>query len=422
MSSINPHKPSSLPPDPSERERKSRTSLNSSTRTYKWISSSLSACMRLISGLWNRFLSFLYNALSLIRPGTGLGSRDVVHQKEENTHNEFVTAVALDALAHTPALTPAAASSEPTASIPKTPPHKPIPEDLSLTDVSSFYEVTTGHAYKDEWYKGSDMKPDAAMRAVVDSDSYMKKYNIETWLRDERLNTIAAPTDRGLLLLAAHYEHKYGIKMLVVTSEEGLREAVKGSSLPPSCQNWGIIYTQGQASGLGHVTPLLCHKTAEGSVEAAVLDSTGKSYFSWFTDYPDIKWSYAEKGRQSDERSCRTDALVILKDALTNLAKHPVPTLDAFFDMKDVPSRKEKSFLLPSLLGRTAQISSAIQHDGTKKMATKYGESLSEFKKRHSAKVKVEKRVTVEAWNTKENYAPLYTLPKEVVERDMNLF
>ena len=231
-----------------------------------------------------------------------------------------------------------------------------------------------GLAYDETGYVPGQKVSDEMRKLIETSkgtDKEIKKVYITSELSVESHNEIAYPTDRGLVLLAAYYEKKYGIPIIVAPSARAYEKALLGEGAPEGSKHWGIIATNG--SGAGHVTPFLCCKTPEGKIQAVDLDSVGGSPVH-ASNNRDITWFKVTGKRQADVYSCRTDALVVLKDSLRDLRTRSIEDLSVV-----LPSTACK---LPARWGKSVQISAALGEDVDDKVVSKRGESFREHRAR----------------------------------------
>lgn len=209
-------------------------------------------------------------------------------------------------------------------------------------------------------------------------------------LLEREADTIAYPTDRGLMLIAAYYEKKYHIHIKVVSSPAGFEEALHDKEH----SSFGIIITAGW--GKGHVLPVLCHRPLEGPLQVSLLDSSGNykvgndNYLDIAEALPDIQlFKIEEEPRQTDAFSCRTDALCLLRDGLRELQETGSSTLEDFLSPHIKPlsywgEGVTQTHTLPPSLGKTVQRSSALKGDTSAPVPGKRKESLAKFYERYS--------------------------------------
>lgn len=224
-----------------------------------------------------------------------------------------------------------------------------------------------------------DNKPHAAFKDAV------------SW-SDPELSTVAVPTDEGLVLLAAKYSKKYDIPIFIAGSSEKLRSAVLGESTSEDTLFWGVIATSGSAEAL-HVTPLICMRMPSGQIQIAEMDSVRQPILHvkhLFIDLArekanvDIFSSYF--ARQADYYSCRSDAIVLLKDALRDLKAKKVTDLKTFLGVH-LKNGIIQKFFLPDAWSKTVQISGSIAGTLAQKAISKRNISMKEFRELYNAPV-----------------------------------
>lgn len=169
---------------------------------------------------------------------------------------------------------------------------------------------------------------------------------------------IASVTIEQLQCNARRYSEKYGILLdVVVGNQEVLVEKLENELLNLSPRYLGLIYYSNVGT---HVCPLLLRVDSNGP-RALVLDladaensfDVSKKSIAGFKALQ-IPYRLSHSQRQVDSYSCRTGALVILRNAL----------LDLMFQ-KDVPEifGGVGSFKLPAQWGFTDQISEINKAD-----------------------------------------------------------
>jgi hypothetical protein len=189
----------------------------------------------------------------------------------------------------------------------------------------------------------------------------------------------------GLVKISNYYRKKYGIHIFIIENEAEIDTILKEN---PGLQNFGIIYAKRV-----HVVPFLINKTAD-SFQVIDLDSTGAE--SSFSDKKKINDKFESfeaqiiqciPRRQADGYSCRTDALVLLKNSLLNLQQRPIR------DFRDIMEIKVKDFFatvkkLPLSWCHTFQICERTKGIESKailrpRRVGKKPESVYDFAKRH---------------------------------------
>ena len=220
------------------------------------------------------------------------------------------------------------------------------------------------------------------LAAVSEADPIGIYLSKTEWV-DEELKTIAAPSDEGLMLMASYYNSKYSIPIQISGSYESLYNALLGRGISGDFTTWGVIATTGLETN-HHVTPLICLKTDPGVVQIAVLDSVNSPILDVLEALSTlqlkdekVKIFYINSRRQSDEIGCRTDALVILKDALRDLRSKKVTNLMAFLSVKFDGTNFR--FPLPYAWSKTVQVPCDQQGHAKDLVINKKGESFEAF-------------------------------------------
>ncbi len=145
--------------------------------------------------------------------------------------------------------------------------------------------------------------------------------------------TIFLPDNLLILRFTWKYLTKYQIHIkqcyyfsLETTIKTFLKEAK---------QTFGIIY---QLHARGHVLPMIFN-FQDGRKQVLLLDSLGspgvhqdtyKSFVTWFTE-TDFEMFISGDQRQADNRSCRTEALIILRNCLIDLKSMKIADLKDYF-------------------------------------------------------------------------------------------
>lgn len=171
---------------------------------------------------------------------------------------------------------------------------------------------------------------------------------------------IYTPSNSRLEKWCVYYEEKYDISIKVIEQNE-LKEFVKKNISPPPTapHTLGVIVVNREAD-FGHVMPLLIRfEETKGSVLLMdVLGPNGSELVQHVKrsiakcptqEYP---FSVAESGekKQVDMHSCRTGALVTLRNALLDIQNNPELITSL------VNENKSKTFTTPATWGYTDQI------------------------------------------------------------------
>lgn len=162
---------------------------------------------------------------------------------------------------------------------------------------------------------------------------------------DPALNSITIPTDKGLALLAAYYTLKYNTPILL-GHKDNLERLLEGHPLPEKTPMWGVIKLRSKQTK--HVTPILCFRKKR-LIQRINLDSIniGIYYKGKFLPQTAI--------RQADCYSCRTDALIVLRDAMRDIRSKKIDDLYQY-----VHAYSLYPFYLPAPWARSVQISKAL--------------------------------------------------------------
>lgn len=228
------------------------------------------------------------------------------------------------------------------------------PREGSIVDLERLRPLTPFKTNREEFFR-TIFKPVASSRA----------HSLDFVHRGPSM--IAKPTDKGLKLLSAHYFRKYGVDIVVTGSYETFEEALKGTHVYNKSKAWGIIATNGDLLR-SHVTPVICYRqSAESLIEVLQLDSLESPVLAVRETLHKMKSEeedpliYEVKGcRQSDSYGCRTDALVVLKDALRDLNFGSFTNLQDYLEVKKHYGPRY-SFYMPGRWGKTVQMRSIMR-------------------------------------------------------------
>lgn len=238
-----------------------------------------------------------------------------------------------------------------------------------------------------------DVDPSNAPEAIKpkqDVKLFSVKKQSSLWTGD-LLNQIVVPTDLGLMMIAAYYGKKYSIEIVVCSNTASLEAALRGSHLDESCKSWGVIVTNGTDPN-PHVTPLLCFRNKKGKIQVAELDSVCSPCLCYLetkfmlSASDDKNWEFLSvlEPRQVTFYGCRTDACIILKDALRKVHQESYDDLTQLLIIPEAYAAHNK-FILPPSLCKSAQIHSKIPEAHLQvKLAGKRNETLQDFFQRHS--------------------------------------
>lgn len=213
--------------------------------------------------------------------------------------------------------------------------------------------------------------------------------------------SIYQPTPEGVMILCEHYADKYRIHLACID----LRDQVAAGDNAylffkhlrdnPSLldvdegQGKGLLLSYGQH----HVIPVLVKKEA-GNHHIIVFDSSSgpriKGYFMMAALFPQSQFHLNDGTRQSDEGSCITDAICILKEALQ------IETLIPLIQSRDIPDHAAFTpgryftvprpdnfhvFRMPEKLLLTAQISAYLDKaEANQDMIIRGGQSLRHYR------------------------------------------
>lgn len=222
---------------------------------------------------------------------------------------------------------------------------------------------------------------------------------------------IYQPTPQGVEYLCRHYSQKYNIDLRYVDLRGAIKDGASAREFFSYLPNYPELLSveEGRMKGLvlghgaHHAIPLLLHRH-EGELSLVCFDSSSgcriKGYFSIATLFPEAKFYLNSGTRQSDEGSCITDAICILKEALQ------INELQALIDEKKFedhpsfhpgrfikgPEKPENFFLfrMPERLLLTAQVSAYLeQAEANLETIIRGGESLRHYRQKFTIQVNV---------------------------------
>jgi hypothetical protein len=230
--------------------------------------------------------------------------------------------------------------------------------------------------------------------------------------------SIFQPTPDGIDALCHHYREKYSIDLLSIDLRGKIvsgDNALHFFNYLRDNQAELLNLDEGQARGLvlnhgqHHAIPvLICKK--ENEKHMVVFDSSSGSringYFNMADLFPDTQFYLNAGTRQSDEGSCMTDAICILKEALQienlisliqskNIAEHRAFNPTLFKTLKIEEKRKPanfKLFRMPEQLLVTAQSSKYISDaEADLDMVLRGGQTLRYYRETYTMQVSLAK-------------------------------
>lgn len=156
-------------------------------------------------------------------------------------------------------------------------------------------------------------------------------------------------SDEAMKTRSMEYRTKYGIHIEMCKVEDLCEKLQQWKENPPPSSPFGLIVMP-RIEGT-HVTPLLCHFTQDKQ-QVVIMDALGAGGFVNFYNCTaacktaDIDYRYADLPRQVDPVSCRTSAVVLLRNALLDIKNKQNtsnfkdiitmtrPNSDTIFDLK----------------------------------------------------------------------------------------
>lgn len=259
-------------------------------------------------------------------------------------------------------------------------------KDLTLDGVNDFYEFKE---VPERLYPLERIMPEEAseeLKAKMHAAPETIYRQQITWM-DPSQKVIAMPTDEGLMLLCSYYNLKYDVTIHVVSNVDKLVEALSGIGVSEDQKVWGVIATNGNKE-MPHVTAVLCARQPDDTIQILNLDSVSNPIDNYREAIAVLRSSGRKcllmrvfAPRQADAFSCRTDALVVLKDALRELQKRGETDVHKF--MKSIDPEAKSAFLLPPSWGKTVQLSAALaEANMSTEVIGKKEESIADFQKR----------------------------------------
>jgi hypothetical protein len=273
---------------------------------------------------------------------------------------------------------------------------------FDLKGLEAFFELRT---YDHE----TDVKTplEALPKHFLDSLPFIPKDLTKTKISwsDPTITTIPLPSDKGMLLALSYYQHKYGVPIILAATSRSIKQAILAPPFDINVRTWGVIVTTSSLKA-PHVTPLLIHRDRLWQHLIFDLDSANftlphlKVLLQGFiTKKLAIKVFKILHPRQADPFSCRTDSLIILKDALVDICLKEPDEMLSFMDVKEEAPFDIYSgtFELPSAWAKTVQVSSALPKDLTALVNNKHEQSLADFRTRFVQKFSKEELYSMTA-------------------------
>lgn len=220
-----------------------------------------------------------------------------------------------------------------------------------------------------------------------------------SWITNMTFPQVVLPSNASLKTVAERYLKKYGINILICTTEE-FEEFI--ASNPAFDHPIGVIVTADHEIDHGfyyyksfestqHVTPVLLHFSKEGQ-QAIILDSVGVKPDGIpvhpLSEFVECTLNHLTEGRcetcvvgavrQADFHSCRSDALIILRNALVDLKRREANV------KKRIPLQGDRLVSIPLAWDYTSQISQNLTELSMgceqESMVTLCGRTMEEFK------------------------------------------
>lgn len=271
---------------------------------------------------------------------------------------------------------------------------------IDLTGLGSFFVIKT---YDHETHVPTPLEalPKEILEALPFKPSTVTK--TRTLWSDQHMTTLPMPTEKAMLATLSYYQLKYGVPIVLAASGKSIKQALLSSVFGDEVTTWGVIVSTGTID-VPHVTPLIVHRDHLWQYHIFDLDSAN------FT-LPHLKMLLkgllesglamnlykVSKPRQADPFSCRTDSMLILKDALVDIALSSPDDLLKFINVDtsvklDIYSGQ---FTIPAAWAKTVQVSSALPGDLSLLVNNKHEQSLADFRARFVQKVSKEETYSV---------------------------
>lgn len=239
------------------------------------------------------------------------------------------------------------------------------------------------------------------------------------------LNTFAMPKDLGLINLAARYKSKYDIDIYVAGCASKANTIILDALDKKTAHIFGMICSNREYE-ICHVTPVLILVKEDGNLQIVNLDSTKTPVDSFARMLNCLKIKkinytrFSLKGpRQADRFSCRSDAIILLKDALRDLKEKTVKDFCEFFTGRELIERRIYVDF-PVQWSRVCQISKILTGSLEEKLVGKKDTTASLFKDRFS--VLSQKVDTYELIGIDEKGAPKKLTIEIQTEAKVNLY
>jgi hypothetical protein len=203
---------------------------------------------------------------------------------------------------------------------------------------------------RDEWRQERALK-----RGLVEKKEDIRKIHASPEMTQRVLTPgfthILRTTPTAEALIADYYARRYGIDITIIDAAKHFKSAILHTLAqhPEEFMAGFFVPGDGHSAAVVHVTPLVLGRQKDLGTYAITLDSAevGQVYL-WAKAYVD--WVFvADARRQVDRFSCRTDAMVILKDALRH------PHLLAELQPRGAAEGKVQHVNLPAYLLKTVQ-------------------------------------------------------------------
>lgn len=261
-----------------------------------------------------------------------------------------------------------------------------IPNVIDCHDFGLYYDYT----YIDGVF--SKLKPLLSIPPewmVEHKISIINAFHSARRFTDLILQTFAMPKDPGLINLAARYKSKYDIDIYVTGCAKKTSSIILEALDKKIAHVFGLICSNRNYE-ICHVTPVLCLVKEDGNLQIVNLDSTKTPVDSFvralnYLKIRKVNYSrFSLKGpRQADRFSCRTDAIILLKDALRDLKEKGIKDFCEFFTGKDLIERRIYVDF-PVQWSRVCQLSKILRGSLEEKLVGKKDITATLFKERFS--------------------------------------
>jgi hypothetical protein len=190
--------------------------------------------------------------------------------------------------------------------------------------------IEAKHAKKDKRHRESAINR-AINRGLAIKREDVRKYKSKDYpdatlcVKSYDYTHILRLTPQGEALIADYYGRRYGLEITIIAETIFLNDAIKKAiwEHQGDFKAGFLVPALGRCDDIPHATPLLLGR--EGHETYAIsMDSSETSAACLRASNLVDKFYRADGARQSDHYSCRTEALVLLKDAL----RRPHPLAD----------------------------------------------------------------------------------------------